>query len=558
MTIAMFGSLLGGVGLFLLGMRLMTDGLKYAAGNSLRTILERSTSTRLRGILSGAFLTALIQASGAVTVAAIGFVNAGLMKLGHAVSIVYGSNIGTTMTAWLVTMVGFDINIQAFAVPAVGIGMFMRLIKHHSRRGAFGDVLAGFGVFFIGLDILKNSFAGLGESIAVASFAGEGFLALVVFVGLGFLLTFLMQSSSASIAIILTAVAGNVIPLSDGAAAIIGANVGTTTTAALAVIGASPDAKRLAGAHVIFNLFTGVVALLVLPFMLSFLAALEEIMGVEKSVTTLLALFHTAFNVLGVLLLYPVTDSLVGFLEKRWHTVEEDESAPKYLNRNVVGTPVLAIHSMAMELKRVEGFARRMAQGAISSEKGPSERLRIDKVIVEKLLLAVGEFSNHLQRSSVPAELDMLLPNCLRVSGYFRAVAELTLDVAMMQRDWRSTENQPPELSEAIATFKKNVVQFVMAADNDSEAYKVAACQERVEELKTEYRNLKLKLLRAGSQGEIQVGRMVHDLEMLARVRRVAEQFEKGVRYLADIMRPVRLEISDKSARLEGEGPVAA
>ena len=244
------------LGLFLLGMRLMTDGLKYAAGSSLRRIIEESVSTRLRGIASGAFITSIVQSSSAVTVAAIGFVNAGLVDFGHAVSIVYGSNIGTTMTGWLVALLGFNINIKAFAIPAVGLGMFLRLVQRESRTAAFGDVLAGFGIFFIGIGVLKDAFAGLGQNLQLAGLGGEGAMAVVIFVGIGFLLTFLMQSSSASIAIILTAVAGNVISMPDAAAAVIGANVGTTTTAALSVIGATTDAKRLACAHVIFNIIT--------------------------------------------------------------------------------------------------------------------------------------------------------------------------------------------------------------------------------------------------------------------------------------------------------------
>ena len=144
----MIGSLLGGIGLFLLGMVLMTDGLKTAAGKTLRNILQSSTGTPMRGLLSGALITSLVQSSGAVTVAIIGFVNAGLMSLGQAVTVIYGTNIGTTMTSWLVAIIGFNVNIKAFALPAIGMGMMYRLIKGSGRQGAIGEALAGFGVFF--------------------------------------------------------------------------------------------------------------------------------------------------------------------------------------------------------------------------------------------------------------------------------------------------------------------------------------------------------------------------------------------------------------------------
>jgi phosphate:Na+ symporter len=151
MTLSMIGSLIGGIGLFQLGMLLMTDGFKLAAGKTLRNILESSTSTPLKGLLSGALITSLVQSSSAVTVAIIGFVNAGLMSLSQAITVIYGSNIGTTMTSWLVALIGFKVNIKAFALPAIGVGMMQRLIKGPGRQGAIGEALAGFGVFFLAL-----------------------------------------------------------------------------------------------------------------------------------------------------------------------------------------------------------------------------------------------------------------------------------------------------------------------------------------------------------------------------------------------------------------------
>ncbi|HHK60586.1 MAG TPA: Na/Pi cotransporter family protein, partial [Desulfobacterales bacterium] len=251
---ALAGSLAGGIGLFLLGMGLMTDGLKYAAGRSLKTILAESTRTRLRGILAGCGITALVQSSSAVTVATIGFVNAGLMDLAHAVSVIYGANIGTTMTGWLVSLVGFKFDLKALSMPFVGGGMLLRAMRPESRQGALGEVLAGFGVFFLGIDVLKQNFAGVAAHVDFAALASYGGWSVVLFVLLGFLLTTCMQSSSAAIALVLTAVATGVVGYEEGAALIVGANVGTTTTAALAVIGATVSARRLAMAHVGFNI----------------------------------------------------------------------------------------------------------------------------------------------------------------------------------------------------------------------------------------------------------------------------------------------------------------
>jgi len=510
----------------------VTDGLKYAAGSSLRNILERSTRTPFLGICTGAFLTSLVQSSSAVTVATIGFVNAGLVDLGHAVSLVYGSNIGTTMTGWLVSMVGFKINIKVLALPAIGLGMFLRISRSEGRYGALGDVLTGFGIFFLGIDVLKNAFSSMGDTFQLAGLAGEGVLAILLFVGLGFLLTFLMQSSSAAIAIVFTAVAGGVIPLSDAAAVVIGTNVGTTSTAALSVIGATPNAKRLAGIHVLFNIITGLGALLALPFLLFGLQNLQKALGMGDSPITLLALFHTTFNLCGVLLLYPFSKRLVSFLKKRFRTAEEDESQPKFLDRNVLSTPVLALHALEMELKRTGQIARRMAKGAISTETVPGKRLAVDKVVIGKLNKAIGEFGKEMGKKNLPLELANQLPNALRVAGYHRDVAELAMDVARLQSDPHHQVSDP-QLIEEVTRYKSNTVKLLRKVDIDLEEYSAEFCKEKLEDVKDEYRTLKNSLLQAATRGEISVRRTAHCLDIIARIRRIAEQAEKGARYLA-------------------------
>lgn len=532
MPISMFGSLIGGIGLFLLGMRMMTDGLKYAAGSSLRNILKSSTRTPFLGICTGAFLTSLVQSSSAVTVATIGFVNAGLVDLGHAVSLIYGTNIGTTMTGWLVSLVGFKINLKVFALPAIGLGMFLRVFHSEGRYGSLGEALAGFGIFFVGIDVLKTAFGSMGNNLHIAGLAGEGVVAILFFVCIGFSLTLLMQSSSAAIAIILTAVAGGVVPLADAAAVVIGANVGTTSTAAFSVIGATPNAKRLAGAHVLFNIFTGLGALLALPFLLTGLQGVQSGLGMGDSPITLLALFHTTFNLLGVMLLYPFSKRLVAFLKKRFRTAEEDESRPKFLDHNVLATPALALHALEMELKRTGEIARRMAKGAMSTETVPGKRLSVDKVVIDKLNKAIGEFGRAMQKKNLPVELANQLPNALRVAGYHRDVAVLAIDVARLQSD-PSHKIGNPQLVEEVIRYKSNIVRLLRKVDIDLGEYSAEICEEELEDVKDEYRALKNSLLQAATRGEISVRRTAHCLDIIARIRRIAEQAEKGARYLA-------------------------
>lgn len=533
MTLTMIGGLVGGIGLFLLGMQLMTDGLKIAAGQTLRNILEKSTSTPLRGLLSGAFITSLVQSSSAVTVATIGFVNAGLMNLRQAVTVIYGSNIGTTMTGWLVSLVGFQIHIKVFALPLVGIGMLLRLTRGTSRYGALGLALAGFGVFFIGIDILKDTFAGLGNSFDLASLAGGGFFVHALFLGLGFLMTLAMQSSSASMAIALTAAAGGLIPLDNAASVVIGANIGTTSTAALAVLGATPNAKRVAAAHVVFNLVTGLVALLILPLLLDLLAALPATIHVQANAATLLALFHTTFNLLGVILMWPLTRSMVKQLKKHFRSDEEDEAQPVYLDKNIIGMPVLAFHALAKEITRVGGIARRMAKGAMSSESGPSLRLEADRQILLKLEIEIGNFINQVRRGHLPEDLDHVLPNALRVTSYYREVADVSLRVATMQQGQRPIEHAG--LAEEILLYKQNVIKLINKADVEREGYSLEECEQHFTELEHEYKHLKSALLKAGTKNDIPVGLMVSQIDLMSDLRRIADQMEKAARFMGTI-----------------------
>ena len=523
---------MGGLGLFLLGMRLMTDGLRLAAGNTLRTIIARSTGTVLRGLLSGAFITALVQASSALVVASIGFVNAGLMTLAQAITLIYGSNVGTTMTGWLVAMVGFDINIKAMALPMLGFGMVMRVAGSGKRYGAVGEALAGFGLFFLGINELKFAFAGISDTIQLSAISGSGPLEMLLFVGLGFLLTFLMQSSSAALAITLTAASGGVIQLGAAAAMVIGANVGTTSTAVLATLGATSNAKRVAAAHVIFNLLTGFVAFLLLPMMYTHLADIAVFLRMDTGPATLLALFHTLFNILGVVLMLPLTRRMVKMLDQWFRSHEEDEARPRYLDRTVTSTPVMAMHALGMELARIGVIARRMAEGAISSEKGPGPRLHTDKVVLDALVDAVAEFSTATQRGNLPPELDGVLPNALRVTGYYTIMAELALEVAALQQKIQPVDG--PEVADEIAHFKSAAVKLITFADSEAAGFSENESLRLLAELTEAYNHLKAALLRAGTLGTLTPRQMVHHLEQSSNIRRIGEEAEKGARYLVN------------------------
>ena len=299
-------TILGGLGIFLLGMKLLSDNLRDAAGDALRIVLARFTRGRLSTVATGTIFTALVQSSSATTLASIGFVSAGLLTFSQAVGVIFGANLGTTATSWLVATLGLRVSISSFAYPMVGIGALMSLFLK-GRSSHFAAALAGFGLIFVGIDILQVGMADLADGIDLSGLSGEGLRGQLALVGIGFVMTVLMQSSSAAIAATLTAMDAGAIDLAQAAALVIGQAVGTTATAALAAIGASLAARRTAAAHIVFNVITAILALILLPlFLMGHAAWVDAYVGPTDAVA--IAIFHTMFKVLGVAALLPVLD----------------------------------------------------------------------------------------------------------------------------------------------------------------------------------------------------------------------------------------------------------
>ncbi|HXH71792.1 MAG TPA: Na/Pi symporter [Mariprofundaceae bacterium] len=521
---AMINGLLGGIGLFLLGMHLMTEGLKLAAGNSLRRILANSTRTPLAGIASGMLITSVVQSSSAVTVATIGFVNAGLLTLLQAATVIYGSNIGTTMTGWLVAILGFHVDIQLLALPAIGIGAFLWLFARGWQKHA-GQALAGFGLFFFGIDLLRTAFTGLDQSVNMQALYSGSLLNHLLFLGIGFVLTMLMQSSSASMALTLTAAGSGWIPLPAAAMMVIGANLGTTSTAAIAVIGATPNAKRAAAVHVLFNLITAVVAIIILPLLLWAVVGIGRLIEAGSQPATLLALFHTMFNLLGVALMWPLTRRVVADLEQRFRAAEEDESKPKYLDATIAGMPVLAQQALVKEIARIAAIARRMAKDATSTEASISERLVVDQGVLLRLVDAVDSFTSKMREGALPGFLAEALPGALSATRYYKSVGDLAADVDRMQS---VPTHLPAELETAMAEFRSGIVRALDATDAEAEGFDLAGCHAQDEALDDEYERLKTMLLKAGTKGEVPLRIVVEHIELLKTLSRLLGHMIKG------------------------------
>jgi len=290
---------IGGVAIFLLGMILMTDGLKAIAGSALNRALRKLTRNPFIGFLFGATTTAMVQSSSVVTLALIGFVGAGLLPFPNALGVIFGSNVGTTSTAWIVSQIGFKVNLGVLAFPLVAVGTLLKLFGTEKGEN-FGSVLSGFGLIFIGISIMQDGMSQLASQFNLQSFPGGNLLLLLIGIGM----TVIMQSSSAAMATTLAALYGSAISLEQAAVLAIGQNIGTTATALMASLGSTLSAYRTALAHILFNIITAIVALLLLPVFTSIMHTLRDVHLWEP--TTILASFHTTFNFLGVLLLMPM------------------------------------------------------------------------------------------------------------------------------------------------------------------------------------------------------------------------------------------------------------
>ena len=543
------GMLAGGLGLFMLAVNMITDGLKSAAGHALRDLLGKWTRSPAHGVITGLSITAIVQSSSAVTVATIGFVNAGLISMHKSLGVIYGSNIGTTMTGWLVAVVGFKINIEAFAFPMIGIGMLLRLTGGESRRANFGLALAGFGLFFIGIDVLKDAFDGLVTVIDLNRFTIEGVWGVLMFVAVGFMMTVLTQSSSAAIAITLTAATGGVVEIYTAAAMVIGANVGTTSTAALSVIGATSNAKRVAAAHIIFNVVTGIVALLSLPLLLWGVQNTEKLLGLEAVPAVTLAIFHTSFNVLGVMLMFPMNRHLVKFLDGLFVTQEEIEGRPRYLDKTVAVNPLLAVNALALELSRITTVVRRMSLEALSSEFVPSVRIRRDFIVARKLSSEVASFITQLERGMLSKDISEQLAKVLRAEQHLLSCADQALEIARMQAELDVVTDE--KVLEGISCYRAEVVTLMKMANPEEESFSFADCELQLDKIQHAYDAVKVDLLNAGAELRMVIPVVIDILEQNSRIRRMPRQMVKAMRYLSELSMIAEVRIPESKQTLD-------
>lgn len=345
--------LLGGLGLFLLGMLVMTDGLRSLAGDYVNRALARFTNSPLSGAATGAVSTAILQSSSATTVAAVGFVGAGLLTFPQALGVIFGANFGTTVTGWMVALLGLELKIGDLVLPLILFGVVLRLLGPRRVRQV-GMAVAGFGVIFLGIAHLQQGMASYQGLVTPADFPVDTAAGRLQLLAIGVAITLVTQSSSAGVAAALTAVYSGAISFPQAAAMVIGMDVGTTVTAALATLGGSAETRRTGYSHVIYNLLTAVMALLLLtPYTLVWETLAEGALAAHAEIA--LVAFHSLFNLIGVVLVLPFAAQFARMMTR----LVPDPADPVVdrLDRNLLQNPNVALDSV---VRILDGEIRRM------------------------------------------------------------------------------------------------------------------------------------------------------------------------------------------------------
>ncbi|PID90239.1 MAG: Na/Pi cotransporter, partial [Bacteroidetes bacterium] len=441
-TVTTLLTLAGSLGIFLYGMKLLSEGLQKVAGDKMRDLLAAMTSTTFKRIMTGLVVTAVIQSSSATTVMVVSFVQAGLLSLVQAAGVIMGANIGTTITAWVIALLGFKLKISALSLPLIGISLPFLFSKRPGRRSA-GELMLGFALIFLGLAYLKEGIPDLREYPEIleklSSFTNMGFLSVLLFVLIGTIMTIVVQSSSATMALTLVMCANGWIEFPMACAMILGENIGTTVTANMAAAVGNVSAKRAAFFHLIFNII-GVIWVLILfyPF-LSLAGRLTSMWAADPSshtdsVPLALSLFHTLFNVTNVLLLVWFTPYIIN-LVKRLLPLKDNEEEEFRLRHLNVGT--LSTGELALDLAKQETivFANRVYRmfGIMRSMMVTENEKELQKIyervikyenISDRVEVEIANYLGQINNADISSEANALHQALLKIIGDIESIAD--------------------------------------------------------------------------------------------------------------------------------------
>jgi len=482
-------TLIGSLGLFLFGMKLMSEALQKVAGSKMRHILAAMTNSRIKGVFTGMLVTTTIQSSSATTVMVVSFVNAGLLSLIAAVGVIMGANIGTTVTAWLISLLGFKISLSFLSLPLIGIS-FPFFFSKNSLRRSWGEFIIGFAILFIGLQFLKESVPNIQsdpESLHfLSSFTDLGFLSVLIFILIGTILTIIIQSSSATMALTLVMCYNGLIPFEMAAAMVLGENIGTTVTANFAAIVANVSAKRAARAHLIFNLFGVIWMVAVFHWFLRwidyFLQQKHGISILNTHLTTkdfesihsvypvALAIFHTSFNVINTLLLIGFAAFIAKVATKMVPDKGEDdeEYTLKYISSGLFSTSELSIIQARKEVfifgTRIEKMFELLYSMMVEPKQKKYYKL-LDKIkkyeeITDDLELEIASYLTNVSEGEISHESSKKIRAMLKIIDDLESIGDViyafskTIDNTNQAKS-RFTQEQKDRLNEMFDLLKQ-------------------------------------------------------------------------------------------------------
>ena len=472
-----FLKLIGSLGLFLYGMKIMSEGLQKVAGDRLRSILTAMTTNRVTGVLTGVLITALIQSSSATTVMVVSFVNAGLLTLAESISVIMGANIGTTVTAWIISIFGFKVDMSAFALPLLAFALPL-IFSNKSNRKSIGEFIFGFSFLFMGLSFLKNNAPDLNANpdmlAFVQNYTDMGFFSVLLFLFIGTILTMIVQASAATMAITLIMCANGWISLELGAALVLGENIGTTITANLAALTANSQAKRAALAHFVFNVF-GVIWVLIIfhPFMEFVNWVVDTFFhpgNSEVAISYKLSAFHSIFNICNVCLLIWGVKLIERTVCAIIRPKEEDEEPRlRFITGGMLSTAELSI---LQARKEIHLFAERthrmfgMVQDLLHTDKDDDFNKvfsRVEKYenISDNMELEIANYLNQVSEGRLSSESKLQIRAMLREVTEIESIGDSCYNLAR-------TINRKRQTNQDFTEKQYEHIHFMMKLTNDA------------------------------------------------------------------------------------------
>ncbi len=480
--ILLFFNLLGGLGVFLLGIKMMSDGLQKAAGNRLRKIISGATGNRFTATFSGILVTSIIQSSSATTVMVVGFVSAGLLTLTQSLGVIFGANIGTTTTAWIISLLGFKVDIALFAMPMIGVGFFSQFVSKWPIVRRIGEAMLGFGLLFLGLSLIKSGIPDVQSSSAtiewITKFRPDTLWSLLAVVGVGTVLTVIFQSSSAVMAVTLTCAAKGLIDYPTACALVLGENIGTTITANIAAIGAPRAAKRAALGHMMFNILGVIWAIALFHPLLSLVDWIVpgSTEGTSSEVLLVnipyhLSAFHTTFNIINtcVMLIFIKQFEKLIMMIMPLKRSEEDQTDLLYLKAGITATPELFIEAARREVDRMAGLVESIISKDLHAIKTDSPKLferSVEDVHAKEkasdvLEYKINDFLKNLTHDQLSRDMITDVMAMFDLTNYLEKMADHGDKIAILLNKARSANAFEPQDYDRLETIGLKVKKIL-------------------------------------------------------------------------------------------------